>query len=88
MSLSVTDKEYIGSVSTFSDVFYETNNQTGYTLCNILLRIQFSLNILIVFSVLNDLHFKTTCNVRPHFIGPMGGLKIEGPLYQCASACS
>ncbi len=33
------------------------------------------------FSVLNDLYFKTTCNIRPHFLGPMGGLKIEGPLY-------
>ncbi len=33
------------------------------------------------FSVLNDLYFKTTCNIRPHLIGPMGGLKIEGPLY-------
>ena len=31
--------------------------------------------------MLNDLYFKTTCNIRPHFIGPMGGLKIEGPLY-------
>ncbi len=29
----------------------------------------------------NDLYFKTTCNIRPHFLGPMGGLKIEGPLY-------
>ncbi len=37
MSLSVTDKEYIGFVSTFSDVFYETNNQIENTLCNILL---------------------------------------------------
>ncbi len=33
------------------------------------------------FSVLNDLYFKTTCNIRPHVLGPMGGLKIEGPLY-------
>ncbi len=32
-------------------------------------------------SVLNDLYFKTTCNIRPHFLGPMGGLKIEGLLY-------
>ncbi len=31
-------------------------------------------------SVLNDLYFKTTCNIRPYFLGPMGGLKIEGPL--------
>ncbi len=31
--------------------------------------------------MLNDLYFKTTCNIRPHFLGPMGGLKIEGPLY-------
>ncbi len=31
--------------------------------------------------LLNDLYFKTTCNVRPYFLGPMGGLKIEGPLY-------
>ncbi len=23
----------------------------------------------------------TTCNIRPHFLGPMGGLKIEGLLY-------
>ncbi len=35
------------------------------------------------FSVLNDLYFKTTCNIRPHFLGLVGGLKIEGPLY-CA----
>ncbi len=32
-------------------------------------------------SVLNNLYFKTTCNIRPHFLGPIGGLKIEGPLY-------
>ncbi len=32
------------------------------------------------FSVLNYLYFKTTCNIRPHFLGPMGGLKMEGPL--------
>ncbi len=31
--------------------------------------------------MLNDLYFKTTCNIRPHFRGPMGGLKIEGSLY-------
>ncbi len=31
--------------------------------------------------MLNDLYFKTTCNIRPLFLGPMGGLKIEGPLY-------
>ncbi len=31
--------------------------------------------------MLNDLNFKTTCSIRPHFFGPMGGLKIEGPLY-------
>ncbi len=30
--------------------------------------------------MLNDLYFKTTCKIRPHFLGPMGGLKIEGPL--------
>ncbi len=29
----------------------------------------------------NDLYFKTTCNIRPHFPGPMGDLKMEGPLY-------
>ncbi len=33
------------------------------------------------FRVLLNLYFKTTCNIRPHFHGPMGGLKIEGPLY-------
>ncbi len=32
-------------------------------------------------SVLNDLHLKTTCNIRPHFLGPMGGLNIEVLLY-------
>ncbi len=31
--------------------------------------------------MLNDLYFKTACNIRPHFLGPMSGLKIEGPLY-------
>ncbi len=31
--------------------------------------------------LLNDIYFKTTCNIRPHFLGLMGGLKIEGPLY-------
>ncbi len=31
--------------------------------------------------MLNDLYFKTTCNIKPHLLGPMGGLKIEGPLY-------
>ncbi len=30
--------------------------------------------------MLNDLYFKTTCNKRPHFLGPMGGLKLEGQL--------
>ncbi len=33
------------------------------------------------FSVLNHLYFKTTCNIRPRFLGPMGGLKIEVPLH-------
>ena len=33
------------------------------------------------FSVLNNLSFKTAYNIRPHFLGPMGGLKIERPLY-------
>ena len=28
-----------------------------------------------------NLYFKTTCNIRPHFLGPIGGLKIEGLLY-------
>ncbi len=31
--------------------------------------------------MLNDLYFKTICNIRPHFLGPMGALKIEGLLY-------
>ncbi len=31
--------------------------------------------------MLNDLYFKTTCNIRPHFLGPKGGLKTEGSLY-------
>ncbi len=31
--------------------------------------------------MLNDLYFKTTCNIRPHFLRHMGGLKIEGPVY-------
>ncbi len=31
--------------------------------------------------VLSNLYFKTTCNIRPHFLCPMAGLKIEGPLY-------
>ncbi len=31
--------------------------------------------------VLNDLYFKTTCNIRPHFLGHMGGLTIEELLY-------
>ncbi len=31
--------------------------------------------------VLNNLYFKTTCNIRPNFLGPIGGLKIAGPLY-------
>ncbi len=33
------------------------------------------------FSVLNYIYFKTTCNISPHFLGPLGGLKIEGLLY-------
>ncbi len=37
------------------------------------------------FCVLNDFYFKTTCNIRPHFLCPMGGLKIEGPLYSKTS---
>ncbi len=31
--------------------------------------------------VLNDLYFKTTCNIRPLFLRPMDGLKVEGLLY-------
>ncbi len=31
--------------------------------------------------MLNDLYFKTTYNITPHFLGPTGGLKIEGLLY-------
>ncbi len=30
--------------------------------------------------LLNDIYFKTTCNIIPHFLGPMGDLKIEGLL--------
>ncbi len=26
-------------------------------------------------------YFRTTCNIRPRFLGPIGGLKIEGLLY-------
>ena len=33
------------------------------------------------FCVLEDLYFKTTCNIWPHFLRPMGSLKIEVPLY-------
>ncbi len=36
----------------------------------------------------NDLYFKTTCNIRPHFLGPMGGLKIKGPLYLQSCTCT
>ncbi len=31
--------------------------------------------------LLNDFYLKATCNIRPHFFGPMGGLVIDGPLY-------
>ncbi len=31
--------------------------------------------------MLNDLYFKITGNIRPYFLGPMGGLKTEGPMY-------
>ncbi len=34
-----------------------------------------------VLNMLNDLYFMTTFNIRPHFHGPMSGLKIEGPPY-------
>ena len=32
-------------------------------------------------------YFKATCNIRPYFLAPMGGLRIEGPLYllNCAT---
>ena len=33
-------------------------------------------------SVLLKLYFKTTCNIRPHFNNPMGGLKIDGSLHK------
>ncbi len=33
--------------------------------------------------MLNDLYFKTTCNIRPHFLGPMGGLKICYVILPC-----
>ncbi len=32
--------------------------------------------------MLDDLYFKTICNIEPHFLCPMGGLKIEGTLYK------
>ncbi len=38
--------------------------------------------------MLNDLYFKTTCMIRPLFLGPIGGLKIEGPLYNVALVTS
>ena len=25
--------------------------------------------------------FKTTCDIEPHFLHPMGGLKLQGPLH-------
>ncbi len=31
--------------------------------------------------MLNYLYFKTTCNIRPRFLDPMGSLKREGPLH-------
>ncbi len=36
------------------------------------------------FSVLNDLHFKTTCNIRPHFLVPLVVLNTGTtvPLYR------
>ncbi len=37
--------------------------------------------------VVNDLYFKTTCNIRPHFLGPMGGLKREGLPYPISCFC-
>ncbi len=33
------------------------------------------------FSVLLNIYFKTTCSIRPHVYGLMGGVKIKGPLY-------
>ncbi len=35
--------------------------------------------------VLLNLHFKTTCHIRQHFQGPIGGLKIEGPLHSSSN---
>ena len=29
----------------------------------------------------NGLYFKTTYSIRPHLLGPIGGLKIERSLY-------
>ncbi len=37
--------------------------------------------------VLNDLYFKTTYSIRPHFLGPIGGLKMEGLLYKFSNPC-
>ncbi len=36
------------------------------------------------FCVPLNLSYRTTCTIRPHLHGPIGGLKIEGPLYQLA----
>ena len=38
-------------------------------------------------SVLNDLYFMATFNIRPHVHGPIGGLEIEGPLYTIIEHC-
>ncbi len=38
--------------------------------------------------MLNYLYFKTTCSIRSHFLGPMGGLKIKGPLYVVVTSIS
>ncbi len=32
-------------------------------------------------SILQPSILRPPCNIRPHFLGPMGGLKIEEPLY-------
>ncbi len=33
------------------------------------------------FCLLMNLYVKITCHIRAHFLGPMGGLKIEGAVY-------
>ncbi len=61
--------------------YYFTN---FYFKTTVIIRLPILVPSTIFYALLNHC-FKTTCNIRPHFHGPMSVLKIEGPMYMCTN---